>query len=173
SYNPAGQILTRGVTNDAYTVTPPVTTGSYTTNGLNQYPTTNGGANAYDARGDQTLEGGSGKAWTYDLSNQLLTANLPTAVTLTYDPIGRLASSTAGSATSSFLFAGTMLAGEYDGTTIVGRYIPGPGADEPLLWYAGAGTAAPQWLEADQQGSIIAWSNASGASGATYVRIPR
>jgi RHS repeat-associated protein len=36
-----------------------------------------------------------------------------------------------------------------------------------VLWYEGGGTASPRWLHADQQGSIVAVSDASGASIAT------
>ncbi|MGI9170177.1 MAG: hypothetical protein ACR2FH_08390 [Caulobacteraceae bacterium] len=91
-----------------------------------------------------------------------LSANKPTAVALAYDATGRLAGSTAASATTSFLYAGEALVGEYNGSAIANRYIPGPAADETLLMYAGAGTATPQWLAADPQGSTLAWSDAAG-----------
>ena len=78
---------------------------------------------------------------------------------MTYDPIGRLQTSTASSVTSTFLFAGQMLVGEYNGSTIVSRYIPGPDQDEAVVWYSGAGTSTPQWLATDTLGSTIAWSN--------------
>jgi len=42
------------------------------------------------------------------------------------------------------------------------RCVHGPGTDEPLVWYEGAGTADRRWLHADERGSIIAVSNASG-----------
>ncbi|HEV2364244.1 MAG TPA: RHS repeat-associated core domain-containing protein [Caulobacteraceae bacterium] len=54
--------------------------------------------------------------------------------------------------------------GEYNGSTILNRCIPGPGADEALLWYSGAGTSTANWLEADNLGSTVAWSNSSGAN---------
>ena len=44
----------------------------------------------------------------------------------------------------------------------------GPGADEPLVWYEGAGTTAKGWLYADHLGSIVAVANGAGASTATY-----
>ena len=45
--------------------------------------------------------------------------------------------------------------------------MPGPGIDEPIVWYEGAGTADRRWLHADQQGSVIAVSNAAGQTTAT------
>jgi RHS repeat-associated protein len=42
------------------------------------------------------------------------------------------------------------------------RYVHGPGVDEPLVQYDGAGTTSKKWLHADARGSIIALSDASG-----------
>jgi hypothetical protein len=39
--------------------------------------------------------------------------------------------------TTQFLYAGHDLVGEYSWTTLVDRYVPGPGTDEPLVWYPG------------------------------------
>lgn len=46
------------------------------------------------------------------------------------------------------------------------------GTDEPLVWYEGAGTTDRRWLHADNQGSVIAWSNTSGTMGETYAYGP-
>jgi RHS repeat-associated protein len=43
------------------------------------------------------------------------------------------------------------------------RYVYGPGAGSPLVWYAGAGTSDRRWLIPDERGSIVAITNASGA----------
>jgi RHS repeat-associated protein len=42
------------------------------------------------------------------------------------------------------------------------RYVHGAGADVPLLSYAGSNLSAPSYLHADERGSIVAISNASG-----------
>ena len=90
-------------------------------------------------------------------------------MTLTYDPIGLLQTSASASATTTFLYAGEALVGEYDSSgNILRRYVPGPGTDEPLVWYEGAGTSDRRWLHADTQGSVIGYSDSSGNSGATY-----
>ncbi len=49
------------------------------------------------------------------------------------------------------------------------RYVHGPGVDEPIVWYEGAGTADRRWLHQDRQGSVIAWSNDSGTVSASGV----
>jgi RHS repeat-associated protein len=40
----------------------------------------------------------------------------------------------------------------------------GPGVDAPLVQYEGAGTTSKNWLYANQQGSVVALANASGAT---------
>ncbi|HEV2364245.1 MAG TPA: RHS repeat-associated core domain-containing protein [Caulobacteraceae bacterium] len=164
AYDPANAILTRAVDNDSYTATPSAGTNTYTPDTFNQYAQINSNSSTYDGRGNNTYDALTTHSFTYDLQNRLLSGSAPTAVTLTYDPVDRLNTSTAGSATTTFLFAGSMLVGEYNGSTILNRYIPGPGADEALLWYSGAGTSSASWLEADNLGSTVAWSNSSGAN---------
>jgi hypothetical protein len=43
------------------------------------------------------------------------------------------------------------------------RYVPGPGIDEPLVWYEGSGTTDRRWYHADERGSVVALSDGSGA----------
>jgi len=47
------------------------------------------------------------------------------------------------------------------------RYVHGPGVDQPLVWYEGAGTTNKTWLYSDHQGSIVATANSAGTSTAT------
>ncbi len=44
------------------------------------------------------------------------------------------------------------------------RTVFGPGVDEPLVWYEGAGTSDRRWLVADERGSIVAVTNAAGTA---------
>jgi RHS repeat-associated protein len=74
---------------------------------------------------------------------------------------------------TSFLYDGTDLVGEYNSAgTLLRRYVPGPGVDEPLAWFEGsaASTAAAtaRYFHADALGSIVAVSDASGAAHSTY-----
>jgi RHS repeat-associated protein len=43
------------------------------------------------------------------------------------------------------------------------RHVFGPGADEPLVWYEGSGTATRRFLHSDERGSIVAATESSGA----------
>lgn len=55
--------------------------------------------------------------------------------------------------------------GEYNGANALQRRtVPGPLLDETVVWYEGAGTADRRWLLADNLGSTIAVTNASGAA---------
>ena len=165
AYNPADQVVSRAASNNAYESYPTAQSVTYATNGLNQYATVGGTAYGYDARGNLTSDGV--RAFTYDVDDQLLTASAPTAAALAYDPTLRPQTSTAGGATTTFLYDGPNLAAEYNGAgAVLRRYIPsGLGGDTPLLWYEGATTATPRWLHANQQGSIVAWSDGSGNQG--------
>lgn len=54
-----------------------------------------------------------------------------------------------------FAYDGQALIAEYDGSNVPQRrYVQGPGADEPLVWYEGSGTSDRRWLHADERGSI-------------------
>ena len=55
-------------------------------------------------------------------------------------PIGRIAKTTSGGASTDFLYDGTRLIAEYDSTTaaMLRSYVHGNGTDEPLLWLEGA-----------------------------------
>ncbi|HEX7761124.1 MAG TPA: RHS repeat-associated core domain-containing protein, partial [Caulobacteraceae bacterium] len=127
-------------------------------------------SSGYDANGNLTNDGT--RAFTYDVENRLLSASAPTAITLSYDPLGRLQQTVAGSTTTSFLYDGDDLVAEYNGSTLLRRYVHGTGIDEPLVWYEGAGTTDRRWLHADNQGSIVAWSNTTGAMGEVYTYGP-
>ena len=62
-------------------------------------------------------------------------------------------------------YDGLDLIAEYDSTgTLTARYVHGPGADEPLVQYAGTSVSTRQWLLADERGSIVAVTDWSGAS---------
>ena len=55
--------------------------------------------------------------------------------------------------------------GEYNASNALQRrFVFGPGADEALVWYEGAGTSDRRWLLADQLGSIVAVTNGAGAA---------
>jgi RHS repeat-associated protein len=92
-----------------------------------------------------------------------LTAAAGTA-TLGYDSASRLYQ-TAGAATTRFLYDGQEAIAEYNSSNVLQRrYVFGPGTDEPIVWYEGSGTSDRRWLIANEQGSIIAVTDSSGAA---------
>jgi len=64
------------------------------------------------------------------------------------------------------LYDGDALVAEYDAISgaLLRRYVNGPGADEPLVWYEGANLTDRRFLHDDHQGSVTAISIASGAA---------
>jgi RHS repeat-associated protein len=165
AYNPASQITSRSVSNDAYVWngTLPASTG-YAVNGQNQYTSVAGVTYAYDANGNLTSDGST--AYTYDVENRLVGASGAKTANLVYDPLGRLFQTSGGAAgVTQFLYDGDALVAEYNSAgTMLKRYIHGPGADEPDAVYDGPalGLANRRYTLTDERGSIAALINADG-----------
>lgn len=161
AYNPANQVISRTPTNSLYAFTGHVTVNrGYAVNGLNQYTTAGPASFTYDANGNLTSDGSG--SYVYDVENRLVAG--PGGASLVWDPLGRLfqSSSNAHPATR-YLYDGDQLTAEYNAAGIVlRRYVHADGADDPLVWYEGSTTTAPQYLFADHQGSIIARTKAGG-----------
>jgi RHS repeat-associated protein len=67
----------------------------------------------------------------------------------------------AGSATTRFAYDGADAIAEYNGSNVLQhRTVFGPGVDEPIVQYDASGNRS--WLHADERGSIVATSDASG-----------
>tara|TARA_R110000868_G_scaffold162329_12_gene393485 strand:+ start:3317 stop:7534 length:4218 start_codon:yes stop_codon:yes gene_type:complete len=166
SYNPAGQIASRTASNDAYAWTGHVNLDLlYGINGLNQITSVSGqSAPVYDGRGNMISDGT--RTFGYDYNNRL--SSVSGGVGLVYDPAGRLATLTGTSATVRFQYDGVDMIAEYNTSgALQDRYVHGPGTDEPLVHYTGSGTTSREWLIADERGSIIALTNASGTATVT------
>ncbi|MFN3945461.1 MAG: RHS repeat domain-containing protein [Allosphingosinicella sp.] len=163
TYNPAGQIAQNTRSNDAYAWTSHYNVNRpYTSNGLNQYTAAGGVTPTYDARGNLTSAGPA--SYIYTATNQLTMS--PGRIAMLYDPVGRLRAtlSYVTGQESSYYYDGPNLILEYGGPFIARRYVHGPGVDEPLVWYEGAGTGDRRWLHADERGSIVAVTNGTGAA---------
>ena len=165
SYNPASQLTAITRDNDTYAWTGHYNVNrAYGTNGLNQLTSAGTTPLGYDLRGNLTSSGSD--AYSYTAENRLATG--PGGVTLYYDPTGRMSRLVQGAATTKFEYLGPRLVIERDGAgNILRRYVHGPGNDEPLVWYEGAGLTTKRWLHTDERGSVIAITDASGASIAT------
>jgi RHS repeat-associated protein len=167
TYNPASQISSRSRDNDLYAFTG-ITQGftrPYTSNGLNQYASVSGIAYSYDGNGNLTNDGTT--AYTYDIENRLVGVNgAGRNATLTYDPLGRLFSTSGGAAgVTRFQYDGDELVAEYDANHAVRRrYMHGPGVDEPILWDEGSAMdcSGTRFLHTNAQGSVVATANCNG-----------
>jgi RHS repeat-associated protein len=174
-HNPAGQITSLTRDNDAYAWGGHYGVGrSYTANGLNQYTgvasSTAAGQSSmtygYDANGNLTSDGAN--SYVYDAENRLVSASGAHNATLAYDPLGRLYQVTSGAgAVTRFLYDGDALVEEYDGAgTLLRRHAYWEGSDVPVATFdvsGGTGLGTLRYLFADEQGSIIAEANGSGA----------
>jgi RHS repeat-associated protein len=65
---------------------------------------------------------------------------------------------------TKYLYDGGALVAEYVNGTMTQRFVHGSAGDEPLVWFQGSGTTNPTFLHADERGSIITASNASGVA---------
>jgi len=157
--NPASQLISLYSNNTIYDWTGSATARSYSANGLNQLITAGAANLTYDARGNLTSDGTTN--FNYDLLNRLTSTG---SATLSYDATGRLRQVVGGGNTTRFLYSGPDLVAEYNGSgTMLRRYTPGPGVDEPINWYEGSGVADRRWMISDSQGSVVGITNSTGA----------
>ncbi len=161
--NPAGQIVSHTRSNAVYSWTGHYQVSrSYSANGRNQYSAVGSLSPSYDTRGNLTADG-TGNAYYYTAENRLSVAWLSDYRALAYDALGRPHQTATASTLTRFDHLGGTILSEYDGSNALQRrYIPGPGIDEPVLWYEGSGNGNRRWLHADERGSIIAVSDSSG-----------
>lgn len=165
-YNPAGQIVQRTRSNDAFAHSGyALQSAGYAANGLNQYIGVGAGSLGYDANGNLASTGGT--SLTYDVENRLVTAAGTLNASLVYDPLGRLFQvSSAATGVTQFLYDGDTLVAEYGGTgAMLRRYLHGTGEDDPLMQFEGSATtvAARRFLYPDHQGSIVAVTDNAAA----------
>jgi len=185
-YNAASQLIGSIPVNPLYLWAGTAASLSATADGLNRdvaISTVGGGGCAasgkgYDCNGNLTNDGW--RTFAYDGENRLTSMSGSATAALSYDPLGRLRETTINGVVTQFLYDGDQLVGEYDikvvnGTTVetpLRRYLHGMGTDDPLVWFEGSGLTDIRYLHADRQGSIIAWSDTSGVSQATYTYGP-
>lgn len=169
TYTKAHQIASENASNAAWQYLPAVfqTTAYAAANPLNQYVNVTVGANptqtlGYDANGNLTSDG----VWTltYDAKNMMRSSNKAgMAVTYAYDPNGRRQAKTANSVTTSFLHDGNEEIADYSGTTVLRRFVPGPGTDLPIAMVTpSGGNNTRAYFHVNRQGSTIAMSADNG-----------
>lgn len=163
--NPAGQIVSETHASAAEDVVNSGRALFYSANALNQTTFAGSTALGYDGLGNLTSNGTT--TYSYDALNNLLTSSA--GGSLTYDPLGRIASATsAAGATSQFVYSGNHVIAEYSGTTATQHYVFGPDADQPLVWYTNNSKTVPQYLIADLRGSIVAIADSNGNLKGSY-----
>ncbi len=163
-YNPARQLISRATSSASYQISiPQPGRQAYVPNTLNQYSSVAGNPISYDSNGN--LKSHEGWTYNYNGHNRLTSANKSgTALSLDYDATGRLNSSTVNGTKTTFLYDGDELVAEYNASGILlRRYVHGVGSDDPLVWFEGTGTTSPKYLLADERGSIVSETNASGS----------
>jgi len=163
AYDPADGLVSQTTTNAAYAwAGPAASTSGYAVDGQNKYTSVGSAPFSYDARANLTTTSSGGAVFSYDSENRLTAMSGTPGATLSYYPDGSLWK-TVGSVTTRFLYDGDQIVGEYDASSnLLRRYVPGPGVDEPLVWYEGSGLTDRRWLLGDHQGSVIAWADGSG-----------
>lgn len=165
SYNPAKQISSVSTSTELYDYRE--TSGSTENrsfDGLNRDAAL-ALAGGYDLNGNMIKD--VTRFMTYDVYNRLISVATSSTsapyITLSYDPEGRLSQMVANGVTTRFLYDGARLIAEYNSSGIVvRRYIHGPGVDEPVAWYEGAGTSDRRYFVHNHQGSVIATTDGSG-----------
>jgi len=159
-YNPAGQVVSRTLSNSAYAYTgQPVLDDSYVNDGLNRVDEVNTAAVTYDPLENITGVGATGE-FSFDASSRL-TGVTGGSQTFGYDPAGRLYARSANA--SRYLYSGGQAIGRYDSSGgVVERYVPGAGLDDYAAYVSASGVRT--WPALDPLGSVAAILNSTGAA---------
>ena len=146
-FNAASQVIESTVSNEAFQIAMPETGEKIATpNDLNQYTSVGNQSLGYDNAGNLTSFDG----WTYqyDAHNRLTSASKTgVSLSLNYDSVGRLATTTVNDAEIMYVYDGDSLIAEYDSEgNMLNRYVHGLGVDDPLVRYQGTSIESPQFL---------------------------
>jgi RHS repeat-associated protein len=166
TYNPAGQIASLSRSNDTYAWSGHSNVNrNYTVNGLNQTTASGSTSLSYDSNGNVTSDGTS--TYLYDVENRLVGVSGGHNADYRYDPLGRLwESSSNGTNYIRRLYDGYDLVLEHSVNSNdppFRRFVHAAGVDEPVVWYEGSATSDRRFLAADERGSVVAVTDASGA----------
>lgn len=172
TYNKVHQMLSQNVSDLTYQWRPTGTSsvGYGSANALNQYPTVGAASYSYNGNGNLTGDG----TWTYgyNTENMLTSATKTgTSASFVYDPFLRQAQKTVGSTKTKYVYSGSHMVEEYNGTSnaLLFRYVYA-GAEEPVLKIAPNGTVT--YLHHDHLGSVIVQASAAGAVANKYLYSP-
>jgi len=165
THNPAGQIVTRTLSNPAYAYATPPGGVTYSLDRQNRIASANGTGFSYDANGNLTADGA--RTYVYDASSRLIGGGSP-AGSLSYDALGRLDLLT-GTYGGRYVYDGVEAVALANASTnaIENHFIRGPGVDEIVANYPTATPNAPLFWHLDERNSLMATTNA--AAGVAFV----
>lgn len=168
TYTVAGQLKTRTSTinNPSYIYRIPASsTVNYTLNALNQIAVADDQPFTYDNRGNLKTDD-KGYSYVYNANNLLLNAKKSDDMaSLSYDAVNRLYSVTKSGVTTKFMYDGADLIAETNSSNVVTRrYVHGPGANDPIVWFEGEGANDKRYYTYDRQGSILGITKSDGTS---------
>jgi RHS repeat-associated protein len=173
TYTKAHQLASENLSNAAWQFVPAVfqATAYSADNTLNQYVNVTVGGNpaatmAYDANGNLAGDG----VWTfaYDAQNMLRVAtSAGTTASYAYDPLGRRQAKTVNAVVTTFLSDGDEEIADYaesgGASTLLRRYVPGPGTDMPIAMVTPSGGGNTRsYFHTNRQGSTVAMSADNG-----------
>jgi RHS repeat-associated protein len=121
----------------------------------------------YDANGN-TLSDPSGKSYSWDFENRLVSATVPGTGTVAfkYDPFGRRTYKSSPNFTGIFVYDGDNLIETLTSSgSLVSRYTETQNIDEPLAELSSGGAS---FYEGDALGSITSLTNPGGTIANTY-----
>jgi len=132
---------------------------TYTANNLNQY--TQVGAASLGYNGNGALSSYNGWNYLYDQAGNLIQAsNAETAVSYTYDAIGRRLTRTHDGETTRYVYSGWQVIEERDGTgTLQAAYTWANGIDHPVSMVKDGNT---YYYQQDVLGNVTALTDSSG-----------
>jgi len=132
---------------------------TYTANNLNQYTQIDAGSLGYNGNG--ALSSYNGWNYLYDQAGNLIQAsNAETAVTYTYDAIGRRLTRTHDGETTRYVYSGWQVIEERDGTgTLQAAYTWANGIDHPVRMVKDGNT---YYYQQDALGNVTALTDSSG-----------
>jgi RHS repeat-associated protein len=102
--------------------------------------------------------------YVYDCENELkeVKQGTTTIATYAYDYTGRRVRKTVGAVVTKYCYDGDEIIAEYNGDTLLRKFIYGPGIDEPIMMINVNGGETKYYYHYDGLGSVTALSNVNG-----------
>lgn len=131
-------------------------------NGLNQYATSGSATFTYDDNGNLTGDGTN--SYGYDVENRMTSATTAIgAITLKYDPLGRLWQYAFPTKTWEYTYDGDAMVMAVNPNATL-KFVHGPNEDDPMIQYTGVGYTTRLSLQTDYQGSVVSTADAMGTA---------